>query len=75
MERLRAAVGLGGAIAGPAFEGVGLLAVAAAGVSGGYQWWLASPPWPVVAGFAAGRLVGPTVTVLLRRAFRRASDR
>ncbi|MGW5720073.1 hypothetical protein ACWEVP_28165 [Amycolatopsis sp. NPDC003865] len=57
-----------------AFEGVGWLAVAAAGVAGGYQWWLRSPPWPVIAAFAAGWLVGPAVTVLLHRAFRRASD-
>lgn len=57
-----------------AFEGVGLLAVLAAGVAGVYQWVLRSPAWPLVAGYALGWSLGAVVTVVLRRAFRRASD-
>ncbi|MEV7096601.1 hypothetical protein AB0M80_27485 [Amycolatopsis sp. NPDC051045] len=57
-----------------AFEGVGLLAVLSAGCAAAYHWWLRPPPWPPVAGFALGWLLGAAVTVLLRRAFRRASD-
>lgn len=57
-----------------AFEGVGLLAVLAAGVAGVYQWVLRSPAWPLVAGYTLGWSLGAVVTVVLRRAFRRASD-
>lgn len=57
-----------------AFEGVGFLALAAAGLSMGYHWWRTPPPWPLSAGFAASWLLGATTTVLLHRAFQRASD-
>jgi hypothetical protein len=57
-----------------AFEGVGFLALAAAGLSAGYHWWRTPPPWPLAAGFAASWLFGAAITVLLDRAFQRASD-
>jgi hypothetical protein len=57
-----------------ASEGVGFLALAAAGLAGGYRWWASAPPWPLAAGFVAGWLLGVAVVVLLHRAFERASD-
>jgi uncharacterized membrane protein len=57
-----------------AFEGVGFLALVAAGLSAGYHWWRTPPPWPLTAGFATSWLFGAAVTVLLHRAFQRASD-
>jgi hypothetical protein len=57
-----------------AFEGVGFLALVAAGLSAGYHWWRTPPPWPLTAGFAASWLLGAAITVLLHRAFQRASD-
>lgn len=57
-----------------AFEGVGVLAVLAAGFAGIYEWWLRSPAWPLVAGYALGWCLGAAATLLLRRAFRRAAD-
>jgi uncharacterized membrane protein len=56
------------------FEGVGFLALVAAGLAGGYRWWEAPPAWPLIAGFAAGWLLGAAIMVLLHRAFERASD-
>jgi hypothetical protein len=57
-----------------AFEGIGSLALVAAGLSAGYHWWLTPPPWPLTAGFAVSWLVGAAATVLLHRALQRASD-
>lgn len=57
-----------------AFEGVGLLAVLSAGAAGVYHWWLRPPAWPLIVGYVLGWSLGVVVTVLLRRAFRRASD-
>jgi hypothetical protein len=57
-----------------AFEGVGFLALAAAGLFAGHHWWRTPPPWPLTAGFIASWLFGAAITVLLHRAFQRASD-
>jgi hypothetical protein len=57
-----------------AFEGVGFLALAAAGLAAGVRWAASPPWWPLLAGFAAGWLLGLVVTVLLHRVFERASD-
>ncbi|WP_410597024.1 hypothetical protein [Amycolatopsis sp. lyj-23] len=57
-----------------AFEGVGMLAVLCAGFAGVYRWSQRAPAWPVAVGYAVGWLLGVGVVLLLRRAFRRASD-
>jgi hypothetical protein len=57
-----------------AFEGVGFLALVAAGLSASYYWWRTPPPWPLAAGFIASWLFGVATAVLLHRAFQRASD-
>ncbi|WP_328846887.1 hypothetical protein [Streptomyces sp. NBC_00258] len=56
-----------------AFEGVALLALAAATLSAAYKWWTIHPEWILIFGFVAMWIIGVLAIFLLHQSFERAS--